>query len=75
MTNAPTLDTTDASANGTLSFEDVLEHVAMRREEFARQKFVPRDMIDEFKQIGIYRAATPPPIRRRRAAPRASFCG
>ena len=59
MTNAPTLDTTDAAANGTLSFEDVLEHVALRREEFARQKFVPRDMIDEFKQIGIYRAATP----------------
>ncbi len=58
-TTAPTLDTTGTAANGTLSFEDVLEHVALRREEFATQKFVPRDMIDEFKQVGIYRAATP----------------
>lgn len=74
MTNAPTLDTTDTAANGTLSFEDVLEHVALRREEFARQKFVPRDMIDEFKQIGIYRAATPAGSVATHC-PRASFCG
>ena len=43
----------------TLTFEDVLVHVAERRQEFAEKKHVPRDMIEEFKQVGIYRSATP----------------
>jgi alkylation response protein AidB-like acyl-CoA dehydrogenase len=41
------------------SFGDVLANVARRRREFTEKRHVPRDMIDEFRQIGIYRAATP----------------
>lgn len=41
------------------SFEDVLANVARRRAEFTAKRHVPRDMIEEFRQVGIYRAATP----------------
>ncbi|MEU3269855.1 acyl-CoA dehydrogenase family protein [Saccharomonospora sp. NPDC006951] len=41
------------------AFEEVLANVALRREEFTVRRHVPRDMIDEFKRAGIYRAATP----------------
>jgi len=37
----------------------VLTVIAERRQEFGEQKFVPRDIIAEFKGAGIYRAATP----------------
>jgi alkylation response protein AidB-like acyl-CoA dehydrogenase len=42
-----------------LTVEEVLAHVADRRDEFTEKRCVPRDMIEEFKQIGVYRAATP----------------
>ena len=41
------------------AFEQVLEEVRQRREEFDTGSHVPRDMIERFKQVGIYRAATP----------------
>jgi alkylation response protein AidB-like acyl-CoA dehydrogenase len=48
-----TLDEPDST------FARVLAHVAQRRDEFTAKRHLPRDMIDEFKQVGIYRAATP----------------
>ncbi|WP_406135199.1 acyl-CoA dehydrogenase family protein [Streptomyces sp. NBC_01089] len=42
-----------------LTFEDTLAQVARRRAEFTAGHHVPRDMIEEFKRTGIYRAATP----------------
>lgn len=40
-------------------FETMLDEVARRRDEFARKRHIPADMIAEFKKAGIYRAATP----------------
>ncbi|WP_353741085.1 acyl-CoA dehydrogenase family protein [Pseudomonas fluorescens] len=40
-------------------FQQVLDEVRQRREEFDAGSHVPRDMIERFKQVGIYRAATP----------------
>jgi len=40
-------------------FEQVLDEVRQRRHEFDAVSHVPRDMIERFKQVGIYRAATP----------------
>jgi alkylation response protein AidB-like acyl-CoA dehydrogenase len=50
-------DVLDPAPQTTL--DDVLEVIARRREEFGEKKFVPRDIISEFKKVGIYRAATP----------------
>ncbi|WP_442575367.1 acyl-CoA dehydrogenase family protein [Microbacterium sp. F51-2R] len=36
-----------------------LDELGERREEFAAQRFVPRDFIDKLKPVGIYRASTP----------------
>jgi alkylation response protein AidB-like acyl-CoA dehydrogenase len=41
------------------TLDRVLEVIAERRQEFGEQKFVPRDIISEFKKAGIYRSATP----------------
>ncbi|MFF1568069.1 acyl-CoA dehydrogenase family protein [Streptomyces sp. NPDC058293] len=41
------------------AFRTVLDLVAARREEFERERHVPRDVIAEFKKAGIYRASTP----------------
>ena len=40
-------------------FQQALDEVRHRREEFDTGSHVPRDMIERFKQVGIYRAATP----------------
>jgi alkylation response protein AidB-like acyl-CoA dehydrogenase len=40
-------------------FQQVLDEVRQRREEFDSVAHVPRDMIERFKELGIYRAATP----------------
>jgi alkylation response protein AidB-like acyl-CoA dehydrogenase len=40
-------------------FQQVLDEVRQRREEFDSVAHVPRDMIERFKALGIYRAATP----------------
>lgn len=47
----------ETSAQTTL--DSVLERIAERHDDFGAQKFIPRDIIDEFKRAGIYRAATP----------------
>lgn len=41
------------------AFQAVLEEVRQRREEFDALGHVPVDMIERFKDVGIYRAATP----------------
>ena len=41
------------------AFEQVLAEVRQRRDEFDAGSHVPRDMIERFKHVGIYRAATP----------------
>lgn len=41
------------------TMEDLLERVAKRRAEFAVDRYVPRDIIDDLKALGIYRSATP----------------
>lgn len=41
------------------AFKAVLEEVRQRREEFDALGHVPADMIKRFKEVGIYRSATP----------------
>jgi alkylation response protein AidB-like acyl-CoA dehydrogenase len=41
------------------TLDHVIEVIEQRRQEFGEQQFVPKDIIDEFKKAGIYRAATP----------------
>jgi alkylation response protein AidB-like acyl-CoA dehydrogenase len=43
----------------TGAFAQMLEQVRQRRDEFDALSHVPRDMIEGFKRVGIYRAATP----------------
>ncbi|EGC98052.1 putative acyl-CoA dehydrogenase protein, partial [Burkholderia sp. TJI49] len=50
---------TGAPAAPLSPFDAVLEAVAARRDEFDRLSHVPRDVIDLFRQAGIYRAGTP----------------
>lgn len=50
-------DVLDTAPPTTL--DDVLELIAKRREEFGENKFVPRDIVSEFKKVGIFRAGTP----------------
>ncbi|WP_328324172.1 acyl-CoA dehydrogenase family protein [Streptomyces sp. NBC_00455] len=40
-------------------FDNLLELVAQRRDEFDEKRHVPRDVISEFKRAGIYRASAP----------------
>ncbi|WP_285320864.1 acyl-CoA dehydrogenase family protein [Pseudarthrobacter sp. lyk4-40-TYG-27] len=41
------------------TLDRALEVVRERRQEFGAQKYIPRDVISEFKKAGIFRAATP----------------
>ncbi|MGW8374841.1 acyl-CoA dehydrogenase family protein [Actinacidiphila sp. SB3-2] len=41
------------------AFQSVLDLVAERREEFDSARYVPRDVIAEFKRAGLYRASAP----------------
>lgn len=50
-------DVLDAAPQAT--FDEVLGLIARRREEFGEQKYIPRDVIGEFKRLGLYRAGTP----------------
>lgn len=43
----------------TGAFAQMLEQVRQRRDEFDALSHVPRGMIEGFKRVGIYRAATP----------------
>ena len=52
----PSVDDTSVHCQ---EFQRVLDEVRQRRDEFDAGSHVPRDMIERFKQVGIYRAATP----------------
>ncbi|MEU1947820.1 acyl-CoA dehydrogenase family protein [Streptomyces sp. NPDC020125] len=58
-----TLDAAAAAAAGRSpsgsAFDRALDVVARRRAEFEELGHVPRDVIEEFKAAGIYRASTP----------------
>lgn len=41
------------------AMDALVEVIVARREEFERLSHVPRDVIELFKRVGIYRAATP----------------
>jgi alkylation response protein AidB-like acyl-CoA dehydrogenase len=41
------------------AMDELVEIIVARRAEFERLSHVPRDVIDLFKRVGIYRAATP----------------
>lgn len=49
----------DGNIVDTQAFQQMLDEVRQRRDEFDAASHVPRDMIERFKQVGIYRAATP----------------
>ncbi|WP_370601570.1 acyl-CoA dehydrogenase family protein [Pseudomonas nitroreducens] len=56
---SPAVAATEAPREAVADFEQVLDEVRQRRQEFDLRSHVPRDMIERFKQVGIYRAATP----------------
>ncbi|HKR87104.1 MAG TPA: acyl-CoA dehydrogenase family protein [Phenylobacterium sp.] len=55
------------------TFETVLAEVRARSGEFEQKKCVPRDMVDKFRQIGIYRALVSPQFGGDGKSP-ADFC-
>ncbi|WP_245881883.1 acyl-CoA dehydrogenase family protein, partial [Streptomyces milbemycinicus] len=48
-----------AAGRSSAAFDRVLAVVAERRGEFEEKRHIPRDVIAEFKNEGIYRASTP----------------
>lgn len=44
---------------GTAEFDSLLADIRSRRQEFEDQKFISQDVIERFKQIGVYRALVP----------------
>ncbi|XHO08167.1 Flavin-dependent monooxygenase, oxygenase subunit HsaA (plasmid) [Ralstonia syzygii] len=40
-------------------FEGVLNEIRARRDEFDAKRYIPQDMVDRLKRIGVYRALTP----------------
>src|SRR5689334_12998039 len=46
-------------ADRNRAFEEALEALRERRDEFNEQRYVPRDFIDQLKRAGMYRASTP----------------
>lgn len=56
---SPAVAATEAPREAVADFEQVLDEVRQRRQEFDLRSHVPRDMVERFKQVGIYRAATP----------------
>ncbi len=47
------------NATSSSALDEVLTTVEQRRTEFSEQKFIPADVIADFKRVGIYRSATP----------------
>ncbi|WP_152223845.1 acyl-CoA dehydrogenase family protein [Pseudomonas sp. SCB32] len=56
---SPAVAAQEAPREAVADFEQVLDEVRQRRQEFDLRSHVPRDMIERFKEVGIYRAATP----------------
>jgi indole-3-acetate monooxygenase len=44
---------------GIETFDSVLDDIRRRRGEFARRRYVPRDVIQRFKALGLFRASAP----------------
>ena len=55
--SGPRLD--KALWGGAERFDAMLDDIRARREEFEQQRFVSKDVVDRFKEIGIYRAFVP----------------
>lgn len=51
------------------AFEDALDVLRERRDEFSAQRFVPRDFVALLKRAGMYRASTPAAFRGEPMAP------
>jgi alkylation response protein AidB-like acyl-CoA dehydrogenase len=58
MTQTPAPSRPTPSPNAA-AFRDVLDLVARRREEFERERHVPRDVVAAFKKAGLYRSSAP----------------
>lgn len=43
----------------TVSLDSVLDEIRSRREEFQRLRHIPRDVVEKFKALGLYRALVP----------------
>jgi alkylation response protein AidB-like acyl-CoA dehydrogenase len=56
---APAVHAFHPAAPTRLALDEVLAEVARRKEEFTALGHVPRDMVERFKQAGIYGAGTP----------------
>ena len=44
---------------GTAKFDALLADIRARRKEFEEQKYISQDIIEKFKEIGVYRALVP----------------
>ena len=50
---------TNASPADTSDFDVLIAEVTRRRDEFDKLTYVPRDIIDMMKKVGIFRSSTP----------------
>lgn len=79
MTNAMSLERSEATASATASpsvppaLDLLLSDIRRRRQEFMAQRFISPDVIERFKQIGVYRALVPKAFGGDEKSPRA-FC-
>ena len=73
----PITELADGAPPGVLRnhvrFEPLLGEIRARRAEFAAQKFVSPDVIERFKDVGVYRALLPRWLGGEECSPRA-FC-
>jgi indole-3-acetate monooxygenase len=49
----------NASGTNTAALDRLVAEVARRRDEFNELTYVPRDVVEMMKQVGIYRSSTP----------------
>lgn len=48
-----------AAWGGAAEFDSLLAEIRERRQEFEDQKYISQDIIERFKQVGVYRALVP----------------
>lgn len=63
----------DKSAVSSALMADVLAEIRTRRDEFERLTYVPRDMVEKFQKVGVYRAFVPQALGGDARSP-AEFC-
>lgn len=66
-------DLPNSSDDASLSLEAVVAEVRARSGEFEQKKCVPRDMVDKFRRVGLYRALVSPQFGGDGKSP-AEFC-